>query len=191
MANEERGSDAGRRLLLGLILSLCFAVFTSFVSNNLQSRSQNRDDSIQKEFSILAGKPFLLGGWPVYFPEFQNRVLFAAALSALNALGVASLEQCYVFLRLCTSVLAFFMLWQLLTRSTGADDRTAAMGLGALAYVLVFEFNHGWEHPTDFQDVIFTLGFLWASLHRRWVSLILITFVACFSRESAVFAGLI
>jgi hypothetical protein len=192
MADEGRSvMQAGRRLFIGLTLSLCYAVFTCFVSNNLQPRFQNRHDSIQKEFSLLEGKPFLLGGWPIYLPEFQNRVLFAAALKALNALGVASVEQCYLFLRLCTAVLAFFMLWQLLTRTIGADDRTAAVGLGALAYTLVFEFNHGWEHPTDFQDVIFTLGFLWASLHRRWVSLILITFVACFSRESAVFAGLI
>jgi hypothetical protein len=96
-----------------------------------------------------------------------------------------------VLLRLGTALLAFLVLWQFLTGTVGADARTAAMGMGALAYVLVFEFNHGWEHPTDFQDVTFTLGFIWASLQRRWMSLALITVVACFSRESAVFAGVI
>jgi hypothetical protein len=175
----------------GLLPSLYFSVFTCYVSNNLHSRFEHREETIQKEFSILDGKPFILDGKPTYFPEFQNRVLFATVLKMLTIVSSARPGQLYLFLKLSTALLAFFSFWLLVTTHGAFNLRIAALGMSALAYTLIFEFNHGWEHPTDFPDVMFTALFILISVNHRMIILIFITVLSCFSRESAVFAGTI
>jgi len=67
----------------------------------------------------------------------------------------------------------------------------AAVGLGLLAYELVFTFAQGWEHPTDFPDVALTGLWLWAAMAgRRW-GLLAVALGAAFNRESAAFAGVL
>jgi hypothetical protein len=69
--------------------------------------------------------------------------------------------------------------------------KIAGLGAGALAYGLVFTFNHGWEHPTDFLDVAFFSVFLWLALQRRRALLALVVFLATLNHETAAFAGVI
>jgi hypothetical protein len=68
---------------------------------------------------------------------------------------------------------------------------TATLGAGSLAYGLVFTFNHPWEHPTDFIDVIAFCLFLWLALSKQRVALMIATLVATFNHETAAFAGVV
>jgi hypothetical protein len=178
-------------IVSGLLLSLALAVFICFVSNNLHSRFQHRQETIQQQFAILAGEPYPLDGTMTYFPQFQNRVLFAFVLRLMTRTGVSSVGRLYLVLRLVTAWLAFFIFWALLRNCARADDKVAAVGIGMLAYGLVFTFNHGWEHPTDFLDVIAISLMLWATLRRRLDLLLVVSIVAAANRESSVFGGLI
>jgi hypothetical protein len=173
------------------LLSSALAVFICFVSNNLHSRFEHREETINQQFAILGGHEYAIDGKLTYFPQFQNRVLFGFVLGLLARAEITSVGRLYLMLRLVTAGFAFFVFWMLLRNCAGADDKVASIGIGMLAYGLVFTFNHGWEHPTDFLDVIAISLMLWASLRRRFDLLVVVSIVAAANRESSVFGGLI
>ena len=56
---------------------------------------------------------------------------------------------------------------------------------------MVFTFNHGWEHPTDFLNVAFFCGFIGLALQRKRAVLALVVFLATLNHQTAAFAGVI
>lgn len=176
---------------LSVILSLCLAIFTCFVSNNLNSRFQHRHETIEWQFATVEGRPMIFDGKLEGVPAFQNRVLFPSILSILINIKTLSVSQWFLFLRLFTSWVSFLVFFYLLIYAAKAGYKLAAAGAGLLAYELIFTFNQGWEHPTDFLDVTFISLFLWVALERRRLLLFLFALLAATNRESCVFAGLI
>lgn len=185
-------ADSRMRLLLaGIVLACSFAVGTTFVSNNLHPRFEHRAETIEQQFAILQGRPYLLDGVRTYFPEFQNRILFPLLFAVTAQSRIGSISQEYLVLRLLTATLAFLVFWHLLTAVGGVSLRVAAVGMGMLAYVLIFTFNHGWEHPTDYLDVIMASLFVWVCLAHRRLAAVGLALLAAANRESAPFIGVI
>ena len=180
-----------RNAVVGILLSGCLTIFANYVSAGLHPRFEHRDEAINKELMILEGRPFVLDGKPAYFPEFQNRVLFALALRSLSSVGILSVREWYMLLRLIFAFCAFLLFWHVLGTVALAETRTAAAALMLLAVAMAMQFNHGWEHPSDFLDPIFAALALWASLRHRRLAILAVAVLASFSRESSVFAGLI
>ncbi len=180
-----------RSVPTAILWSLCLAVFTCFVSNNLHPRFQNRSETIEEQLAIPRGEPYSIGSKSIYFAEFQNRVLFGLALSTASSLKLLRLGQWYLVLRFFTAFLAFFLFWRLATKHGRADDAVSLTAMGLLAYCMVFTFNHGWEHPTDFLDIAFMTGFVGLTVQGRWGTLALLTLIASFNRESSAFAGVV
>ena len=180
-----------RIFTLAVALSLCFAVFTCFVSNNLWSRFQHRQDVIDEQFAILKGESFLLGGAVCYWPTFQNRVLFAYGLKFLSGFGMLSISKWYLLLRLFTAFLAFFVFFYAVVKAGGVKHKAAAMGMMLLAYGFVLSFNYRFEYPPDFLDAVFMILFLWAALKARPMMLLIFALLGSMNRESCVFAGVI
>jgi hypothetical protein len=178
-------------IIVGSLVAFCCAMVTSFVSLNLAPRLEHRSEVIDQQFRILEGRSYTFNGVPRYFPEFQNRFLFAAVLKAAASLGGASEEQWYVALRLITGFLAFFVFWGLLRVAGGADAKTAVMAMGLMAYEFVLTYNHGWEHPTDYFDFLFIGLFIWSALQKGRLLMFLCVFLASCNRESSAFAGVI
>ncbi len=184
-------SSRNELALSGFVLSAALAVVICFVSNNLNGRFQHRQDTIDQQFAILRGEPYQLGGVETYYPQFQNRVLFGLALRGIADGFDLPRGKVYLMLRLSTAVAAFFVFWQLLTQVARAGPRLAATGIGLLGYSLLLTFNHPWEHPTDFLDVIFVALMVWASIRRSYVWLLVLSLIAAANRESSVFGGLV
>jgi hypothetical protein len=180
-----------RSVLTALLWSLCLAVFTCFVSNNLHPRFQNRAETIEEQLAITRGDSYSIGSKETYFAEFQNRVLFGFALSLAGSMKLLRLSQWYLVLRFLTAFAAFFLFWQLSTKHGKANTTASFAAMGLLAYCMIFTFNHGWEHPTDFLDIAFMTGFLGLTLQNRWGFLALLTLIASFNRESSAFAGVV
>jgi hypothetical protein len=174
---------------VGALWAFCLAVLTCFVSNNLHPRFQNRGETISEQFAILHGEPYSLSGKETYFPEFQNRVLFPWILSSAEKLGFLSTSQWYLVLRFLSAFAAFFLFWCLARAFNATDAATPLVAMALLAYALVFTYNHGWEHPTDYFDILFTTGFLWLALSRHRLALFCLTLFASLNRESSAFAG--
>lgn len=177
-------------LVIGVLLAVAFTFLTTFVSNNLHPRFEHRAETVAQQFAILHGEPYVLGGVTVYFPEFQNRVLFPLMLAAAVSPGRGSPTQVYVILRFLTAVVAFLAFWFVLIQVGKIPLRTAAVGVGMLGYVMIFTFDHGWEHPTDFLDILFFSLFLWACVGKHRVLAILLAMGASANRESSPFIGL-
>jgi len=57
-----------------LVVSLATAV--CFVSNNLNSRVQHRDETVAQQVALIARTPLMFDGQLSDQPEFRNRVLF-------------------------------------------------------------------------------------------------------------------
>jgi hypothetical protein len=180
-----------RSLVIGLLLSLACGIQVNFISADLHPRFEHHLEALQKEQALVHGGHYLVNGRDTYWPEFQNRILFAAALQAVSRFEVLSPSQWYGVLRLLLAVTAFIIFWLALTKSVHAPPRLAAASMLLLAFVLALHFNHGWEHPSDYLDPIFMTGFLWATLERRAGWLFALSIVAALNRESAVFGGLI
>lgn len=177
--------------LIAAALALSCAIFVCFVSNNLWSRFEHRQDVINEQFAILKGEPWLLGGDVYYWPTFQNRVLFAYGLKFFSGLGILPVSKWYLLLRLFTAFIAFIIFFFTAVKAGGSRLKTASAGMLFLAYQLVLSFNHGYEHPPDFLDVAFICLFLWSSLRARPILLLAFALLASLNRESSVFAGVI
>jgi hypothetical protein len=188
-----RSAHAGAlgELLIAVTVSAAFAMLVGFVSTNLDPRFAHRPEVIQQQFAILAGGPYPIDGVFSEVGAYQNRVLFPLALAFLAGLGFGAVGAWYLVLRLTTAFGAFLAVWYLLRRQGGASPRLAAVGIGLLAYELVFTFSQGWEHPTDFPDVALTSLWVWAALTRRRWTVLVVALVAAVNRESAAFAGVL
>ena len=173
------------------LISLSLAIIVCFVSNNLQDRFQNRTETVNQQFALVEGKSYLVGGQETDWPPFRSRILFPAMLALVSRFEVVPPEAWFVILRLATAFLAFLLFSLLLIRVSGASTKLAAIGTGWLALGLIPTFNHGWEHPTDFPDVIFFSLFLWFSIRRRKAALAITTIVASLNRQTAAFAGVL
>lgn len=170
---------------------LCLAFFLFYCSANINSRDKHRGESINKEMMIVEGRSYVLLGQEYYFPEFQNRVIFALSLNALSRMPLLSLEGWYLLLRFIFAA-AGLLLFFCACRSAGGCSRDLSLvGCGALIYGMVLSFNHQWEHPTDFLDVIFFSIFILLTIKKKGLLLMLFAVAAAASRESCVFAGLI
>jgi hypothetical protein len=171
-------------------LSLCLAIFLCYVSAS-GPRFDHRAEVIRNQFAILEGLPHVVGGEVREFPQFQSRVLFPVLLAGMASLRVLSESEAFILLRLMTAFLAVGAFLLLCVSFEQVSIRTAGLGAGALAYALVFTFNHPWEHPTDFPDVLFLCAFLWCAIRRRPVMMALATAAGTLNHQTAAFAGVI
>jgi hypothetical protein len=176
---------------IGFILSICFSILVCFVSTSLHPRFIHHKETVQAQIDILKGKYIVIDGEIRELPWHQNRILFPLMLKYISKLPALSVSQWYLFLRFCTAILAFFTFWFLLIKIGLAHVKIAAMGMGYLAYALIFSFNHGWEHTSDFFDIFFITLFLWTALRRYRLLLVLTTIFASLNRESAMFSGVL
>jgi hypothetical protein len=177
------------RFHIPLVLCLGFLLF--YCSANINSRDKYRGEAINKELMILEGRSYILYGQEYYFPEFQNRVLFALFLKTLSRAPLLSLEGWYLLLRF-TFAAAGLLLFYYACRSAGECSPDLALaGCGALVYGMILSFNHAWEHPTDFLDVIFFSIFIVLTVKKKGLLLLLFALAAAASRETCVFAGMI
>lgn len=191
LQNAHSGLYRHRSAAIGLLLSFCFAMGNCFVSNSLHPRFQNRQETIAQQFSILEGELCTKPGPPKYFFEFQNRILFAAVLKVATRFSILSVGQWYLLLRILSAVLAYFAFWWVLTQVVGVSGLLAAAGQLLLSFSMIFTFNHGWEHPTDFIDLLFFSLFVGAALKKQRVLLAVLMLLASCNRESTVLGGVL
>jgi len=155
------------------------------------TRFIHRQETIEQQIGIWAGESYLLDGRVTYFPEFQNRVLFPGILKIAQSIGGFELSEWYLLLRLGTAIAAFWVFGALCIQIAHADIRTTSVGMGLLAFALIFTFNHGWDVPSDYFDLLFFTVFIWLSLSRNFLVLMLVVLIASANRESSVFAGVL
>ena len=172
-------------------LSGCLAIFSSWISTTLSPRFQHHDEAVYNQFAILKGIPHHIDGQEEEFSQFQGRVLFPLLLDGVTRMHLMSTSQSFTVLRLTTAFAAYLVFFLVCTEVQGVPIKIAVIGAGALAYALVFTFNHGWEHPTDFLDVAFFSGFVGLALRKRRALLALAVFVASLNHQTAAFAGVI
>ena len=167
------------------MVAVCLAVMVCSVSATMNSVSLYRGDMIAVQSSILHRQPFSSSdGQVMDMPEFRGRILMPVLLGASQRLAGGSPELWFSMWRLITALLLFVIVLQL---APGPWHWRVA-GAGLIAYLLVLCWS---EHPTDFPDVAFTIGFCALALADRWYSLLLLTLLAALNRESAAFAGVI
>ena len=189
---EERSRHPLQEVIWVVLLSLSLSIALCFVSNNLSGRFELRGKNIQNHFAILAGQPGDYGfPQPLYLPAFQNRILFPALLRGASSIKLFSVPQWYLLLRLLTAVAMFATFYATLRRYGGCDPRLASLGTGWLAYVLLFTFNHPYEHTSDFPDAFFITLMLACVLSNRLLPLLLVCVFAATNRESAAFGGVL
>lgn len=180
-----------RDLRFHVPLVLCLGFLLFYCSANINSRDKHRGESINKEMMIVEGRSYVLLGQEYYFPEFQNRVIFALSLNALSRVPLFSLEGWYLLLRIIFSAAGLLLFYYACRFAGGCSADLSLVGCGALVYGMVLSFNHQWEHPTDFLDVIFFSLFILLTIKKKGLILLVVALVAAASRESCVFAGLI
>ncbi|MFN7925237.1 MAG: hypothetical protein U0Q16_34385 [Bryobacteraceae bacterium] len=173
-----------------LTISACLSLCVCYISANLHSRFEHRGEVVHNQFAILRGEPHLIDGTPHQYPQFQSRVLFPLALSFISKLSGLGPTAWYLLLRVGTAWVAFALFIGACMRH-GAGLKIAGAGAGMLAYSLVFTFNHGWEHPTDFIDVgAFAIYCALALEGRRWAFAALVALGAT-NHQTAAFGAVI
>jgi len=173
-----------------VLLSAALALVTTGVSMNAGGRLEHRGETIALQQAILRAEPGTLDGRPIYFPQFQNRILFPIVLATVVRVTAQEPSRVYLVLRILSSWLAFWIVLGVAGRLSGSPERaTKTAALAALA--LILSFNHPWEHPTDVIDMaVFALAVLW-TIERRYWWMLALAVVASANRESSLFLSLL
>ncbi len=182
---------APRAWLSLFLVHASLAILVCFVSNNLLTRFQHRQETVRQQFAILEGHSYLVDGQPADWPPFRSRVLFPALLAMASRWRIVPPEAWFVILRLITAFAAFLIFSLLLLEAAGASWKLAVAGCGWLALGLILTFNHTWEHPTDFPDVIFFSLAIWFALRKRRTALAAAVLVGTLNHQTIAFAGVL
>jgi hypothetical protein len=173
-----------------VLLSAALALVTTGVSMNAGGRLEHRGETIALQQAILRAEPGTLDGRPIYFPQFQNRILFPIVLASVVRVTALEPTRVYLVLRILSAWLAFWIVLGVADRLSGSSER-ATKTAALLAIALIVTFNHPWEHPTDVIDMaVFALAVLW-TIEGRYRSIIALAVVASTNRESSVFLSLL
>jgi hypothetical protein len=178
-------------IVLGAVVAFCLATAVCFVSNNLNARVQHRSEVIDQQFALLERRELVFDGRLTDLPEFRNRLLFPAMLKAVVATGVATPSQAFLALRVATATACLFGVWLFAVAVAGATVESAMLALSLMGWCLVLSFNHPWEHPSDFLDVIVTTGWITTVLCRHFALTLLVVIAGTLNRESTAFAGVL
>ena len=174
----------------GILLCSLLAITICFVSANLHGRFAHRDESIQHQFAILSGAPHVFEGTKYDEPYFQARIMFPLLLAGASRIGILSTGQWYLVLRIFSAFVMLMVVYQVLLSGSG-DESVATSTLAYFSLAMIATFNFGWELSMDFLDAMF-FAILIACAAKASFRLFAITAVlACFNRESAVFAGVL
>src|SRR5262245_11865123 len=115
------------------VLAASLALVVCFVSSNLHSRFEHRAEAIAKERAILRGESYEIDGKTSFFPEFQNRVLFASVLATATAWPLLSESQWYLVIRLLFAWTMFFAFLEIVGRPRETNGAAALAGSLALS----------------------------------------------------------
>jgi hypothetical protein len=170
-----------------IIASLCAAVLADYVSTNAGSRLFHHDEAVHEQHAILTRALFVIDGKPADVPEVRNRVLFPLLQVGAARVTHLSESQTFILMRLLTAVLAFAAVLV----AVGGTTATGCAVLGILSACCIAAFDHPWEVPSDFLDVLFMATGAALVLARRYAVLAALALVAALNRESAAFLGVL
>ena len=168
---------------------LALAIVVLFVSANLGGRFQNRGETIAQQLAILHGTSYFLHGVETDWPPFHSRVLFPFLLDSVIKLGRLPPSQWYLLLRIATALGAFMAFSYSLERRAGV--RAALIGSWLLALGMIPTFNHGWEHPTDFIDVLVLSVAIGLTRRGSWIILLGWAILGATNHQTAAMSGII
>jgi len=174
-----------------VLLACSLATAVCFVSNNLNSRRQHRDETVAQQIALINAAPLVFDGQPSDVPEFRNRVLFPFVMvGVVRATGLRDGEA-FLLVRWLSAALCFGTLLWFAIVVAGNDLAASALAASLLALFFVVSFNHPWEHPTDFPDATAMVLGAWAAIRRRVWPAVIIAAIAAANRESAAFIGVL
>jgi hypothetical protein len=173
-----------------VLLAVALSVVVSTVSHFLATRYASRVFVADQQLAIAERRPFVEpGGRSGDVPEFRNRLLVPTALAA--AIQVTGLPPVTAYFGVrVTCALAMFLTvgWYV---SRHAPDAAVLPALCVLALCLVISFNHPYEFPSDYLDVLATTIFVAAARSGQPVVALLAAAIGATARESAAFSGII
>ena len=177
-------------MLRTVLLAGALAVVVSSVSHFLAPRYASRAFVADQQLAILERRPFVEpSGRAGDVPEFRNRVLVPAALAATVAMTRLPPVTAYFGVRIACAFAMFMVVGWYVSRQMPPAALLPA--LAALALCLVISFNHPYEFPSDYLDVLFTTIFVAAARSNGRYLALAAAIVGATARESAAFSGVI
>jgi hypothetical protein len=177
-------------VLRTVLLAGALAVIVSAVSHFLAPRYASRAFVADQQLAILERRPFVEpGGRAGDVPEFRNRILVPAALAATIAITQLSPVTAYFAVRVACALAMFLLVGWYVSRQMPPAALLPA--LAVLALCLVISFNHPYEFPSDYLDVLFTTVFVGAARSGGRLVALIAAAVGATARESAAFSGVI
>jgi hypothetical protein len=177
-------------VLRTVLLAGTLAVTVSTVSHFLAPRYESRASVADQQLAILERRPFVEpNGRAGDVPEFRNRILVPAALAATVAATRLSPVTAYFAVRVACAFAMFLLVgWYV---SGHMPPAALLPALAVLALCLMISFNHPYEFPSDYLDVLFTTVFVAAARSSGRLAVLIAAAVGATARESAAFSGVI
>jgi hypothetical protein len=173
-----------------VLVAGALAVVVSAVSHFLAPRYASRAFVADQQLAILERRPFVEPGGRVGdVPEFRNRILIPAALGATVAITRLPPATAYFGVRIACALAMFLLVGWYVSRQAPAIALLPA--LAVLAICLLISFNHPYEFPSDYLDILFTTVFVAAARSSQRLLALVAAAVGATARESAAFSGII
>jgi len=126
-----------------------------------------------------------------YFGSAYNRALFGLALQSTTSLTILSQSEWYLILRIISAGLALLVFWWSVKGILSVSTKGLSVGILLLGYSLIFTFNHGWESPSDFLDLLFFALLVYFAVRKHYTALLVTSHIGAINRESVVFSSLL
>jgi hypothetical protein len=173
-----------------VLLAGALAVTVSTISHFLAPRYEARAFVADQQLAILERRPFVEpNGRAGDVPEFRNRILVPAALAATVAMTRLFPVTAYFAVRVACAFVMFLLLGWYVSRHMPPAALLPA--LAVLALCLVISFNHPYEFPSDYLDVLFTTVFVASARSGARLAALIAAAIGATARESAAFSGVI
>jgi hypothetical protein len=173
--------------LLALAFAATIAVTT--VSAYGTERWANRNEIADEQLAIMQRQPFVYLGQQSDNPQFRSRLLYPLAMTAMGRISPLSAADNFLVLRTLNAFAMFVLVGAVVLRRSGEEATRLLMAI--LTLVLVLSFNHGYERPTDYLDIMFMVAFILAARRMQYAAMLALTLIGVMNRESAIFAAII
>jgi hypothetical protein len=178
------------RVLRTVLLAAALAIVVSAVSHFLAPRYASRAFVADQQLSIFERRPFVEpSGQAGDVPEFRNRILVPAALELVTKAGHVPPVTAYFGVRVACAFAMFLVVGWYVSRH--APPAALLPSMTVLALILIISFNHPYEFPSDYLDILFTTIFVAAARTRQRMLALAAAAIGSTARESAAFSGII
>jgi hypothetical protein len=173
----------------GISAIIALSAILVFVSHTVTF--QHLEESINMQFALIRGEPFIADGQPIVISAFYNRILFPVIFVFFRRI-LPNLTDVQVFLglRFLSFLLCLTVIYIAAHRRWHSSTSDPLIVNSVLALSMVPTFSYAWVHSSDIFDLTFCFFMFLYVVEGKFVLAFLVACLTAINRETGAFAAI-